>query len=219
MAAAIPYGAVPYLTLYNANMKPQRERKSMRLSGYDYSLPGAYFVTACTKDREFLFETSETKLAVESAWHSILDVFANIELDEFVVMPNHIHCILWIKGEGSYRLHPGTWKNDIRRDGQLPVLTGDNIKFETLSNIIGAFKTTAATRINKLRGIAGIPVWQKSFYDRIVRNDFELERIQEYIRNNPRKWLEDRDNPVSPKFDSPTKSIDDYWNEIFDLHL
>ena len=59
----------------------------MRLPGYDYSMPGAYFVTACTKDREFLFESSEPKLAIESAWQSILDVFSNIELDAFIVMP------------------------------------------------------------------------------------------------------------------------------------
>ena len=188
----------------------------MRLPEYDYSLPGAYFVTACSKGREFLFESPESKLAVESAWHSVLDVFANIELDAFVVMPNHIHCILWILSEGSYRLHPGTWKNEnIRRDGQLPVSTGGNIKFETLSNIIGAFKTTAATRINKLRGLFGTPVWQRSFYDRIIRNDFELERIREYILYNPVKWAEDRDNPVSANFSSPAESINDYWNEIF----
>jgi len=200
-------------------MKPHGERKQMRMPGYDYSLPGAYFVTACTKDRDLLFETSDTKLAVESAWQSLLDIFANIEPDEFIVMPNHIHCIVWIRGDGSYRLHPGTWKNVDRRDGQLPTPTEDNIKFETLSNIIGAFKTTAATRINKLRGFVGTPVWQKSFYDRIVRNDHELERIQEYIRNNPFKWNNDRDNPISPKFELPAKSIDDYWNEIFDLHM
>lgn len=199
-------------------MKPHRERKPMRLSDYDYSLPGAYFVTACTRNRDFLFETPEAKLAVESAWHSVLDVFGNIELDEFVVMPNHIHGIMWITNEGPYRLHPGTGKNDIdvqRRDGQLPIPTKE-IKFETLSNIIGAFKTTAATRINKLRGLIGIAVWQKSFYDRIVRNDGELQRIQEYILNNAFKWVDDRDNPASPKFGSPAKSVDNYWNEIFD---
>jgi len=143
----------------------------MRLPEYDYSL--------------------DAKLAVDSAWHSVLDVFANVELDEFVVMPNHSHGIVWIMGEGAYRLHPGTWKNDdMRRDGQPPVCVE---KFETLSNIIGAFKTTAATRINKLRGVIGAPVWQKSYYDRIIRNDYELEQIQEYIRNNPIKWEEDRD--------------------------
>ena len=205
--------------LYNAHMKLHRERKPMRMSGYDYSLPGAYFVTACTKDRGLLFETPDAKLAVESAWQSLLDIFANIGLDEFIVMPNHIHCIVWIKSEGSYRLHPGTWKNvDNRRVRRLPVPTDNNIKFETLSNIIGAFKTTTATRINKLRGHVGMPVWQKSFYDRIVRNDGELQRIQEYIRNNPFKWGEDRDNPVGARFELPAKSIEDYWNEIFDLH-
>ena len=102
-------------------MTPHRERKPMRLSGYDYSLPGAYFVTACTKDRDFLFETPDTKWAVESAWHSVLEIFANLELDEFVVMQNHIHGIVWIIGEGSYRIHPGTWKDDFdihRRDGR-----------------------------------------------------------------------------------------------------
>ncbi len=182
-------------------MKPHRERKATRLPHYDYSMPGAYFVTACTKDREFLFEHSNRKLAVESAWQSVLDVFADIELNEFVVMPNHIHGIVCIKGEGSYRLHPGTWKNNV------------NPKYETLSNIIGAFKTTAATRVNKLRGLVGVPVWQQSFYDRIIRNDREFEYIQKYIQNNPIKWAEDRDNPASPK------SIDHYWNEIFHLHM
>jgi len=197
-------------------MISRRERKATRLPGYDYSLPGAYFITACTKDREFLFESSESKLAIETAWHSVLDVFSNLELDAFVVMPNHVHGVIWIQGEGSYRLHPGTWKNNKpRRDGQPPVPTDGNIKFETLSNIVGAFKTTAATRINKLRRLLGVPVWQKSFYDRIIRNDFELDRIREYILYNPVKWAEDRDNPTSPNFGLPAKSVNDYWNEIF----
>ncbi len=201
-------------------MVPRRERKPMRLPGYDYSMPGAYFVTACTKNRELLFDRQEAKLAVESAWHSLLEIFADIELDEFVVMPNHVHCIICIMGQGPYRLHPGTWKNDdVRRVGQLPNPTLENPKFETLSNIIGAFKTTAATRINKLRGLLGAAVWQKSFYDRIVRNERELGQIQKYILNNPVKWKEDRDNPVGSRFCSPAKSIDDYWNEIFNIHL
>ena len=216
-----PYNALPY-NIYHiiSMMKPHRERKSMRLPEYDYSRPGAYFVTACTKNREFLFESPEAKWAVESAWQSVLDVFGGLELDEFVAMPNHIHGIVWITEEGSHRLHRGTWKNNnFRRSGQPPVPTLENPKFETLSHIIGAFKTTAATRVNKLRGQMGAAVWQKSFYDRIVRNERELERIQEYIRNNPIKWEEDRDNPASKKFGSPAKSIDDYWNEIFHNNL
>ena len=149
-----------------------------------------------------------------------MEIFANIELGEFVVMPNHVHCIVWITSEGSYRLHPGTWKADFdnqRREGQLPTPTLENPKFETLSNIVGAFKTTAATHVNELRRVIGQAVWQKSFYDRIVRNERELQRIHEYIRNNPIQWAEDRDNPAGLKFRSPAKSIDDYWNEIFDI--
>jgi REP element-mobilizing transposase RayT len=201
-------------------MKLHPARKAMRLPGYDYSLPGAYFVTACTKNRELLFETPDTKLAVESAWRSLLDIFADIELAEFVVMPNHIHCILCIIREGAYRLHPGTWKNDnTSRVRQLPIPTPQDRKFETLSNIIGAFKTTAATNINTLRGAIGTPVWQKSFHDRIIRNEHELERIQKYIQNNPFRWEEDRDNPFGSRFCLPAASIDDYWNEIFDFLL
>lgn len=186
----------------------------MRLAEYDYSMPGAYFVTSCTRNRELLSDRPEAKLAVELAWQALLDIFANIELGEFVVMPNHIHCIVWIMGEGSYRLHPGTWKqDDLCRGGQLPDSTKVT-QFKTLSNIIGAFKTTVATRVNKLRGQIGAPVWQKSFYDRVVRNEQELELIQRYILHNPIKWEEDRDNPVGSRFCSSAKSIDDYWNEI-----
>ncbi len=120
-------------------------------------MPGAYFVTARTKNRELLFDVLDAKLAVESAWHSLLDIFGNIELGELVVMPNHIHCIVWIIEEGSYRLHPGTWKFDsIYRDERPPIHT--DTKFEILSNMIGAFKTTAATRVTKLRGVIGLPV-------------------------------------------------------------
>jgi len=188
-------------------MKPHRERKPMRLPHYDYSMPGAYFVTACTKYRELLFEAPDAKAVVESAWYSLLDIFANIELGEFVVMPNHVHCIVCIMGKGCCRLHPGTWKNNVnRRDNQLVVPT-ENIKFETLSNIIGAFKTTAATRVNELRGVIGLSVWQKSFYDRIVRNEHELERIQQYIQNNPIKWVEDRDNAGSDHLQNPLTII------------
>ena len=91
-------------------MTPHHKRKSIRLPSYDYSLPGAYFITACTKNRELLFDALDAKLAVKLAWHSLLDIFANIGLGELVVMPNHIHCIVWIIEEGSYRLHPGTCK-------------------------------------------------------------------------------------------------------------
>jgi putative transposase len=143
-----------------------------------------------------------------------LGIFANIELSEFVALPNHIHGIIWIMGEGCYRIHPGTWKdNNLGRGGQLS--TPAEIAFETLSNVVGAFKTKASSRINKLRGVIGVPVWQKSFYDRIVQSEFELEYIYKYIQHNPVQRTEDRDNPSSPKYASSAGSMDDYRNEIF----
>ena len=133
-------------------------------------------------------------------------------------MPNHVHGILWIVREGAYRLHPGTWKNhDFRRVGRLPVHAKVE-KFENLSNIIGAFKTTAATRVNRLRNKIGIPVWQRSFHDRIIRDNRELEYIQKYIRNNPINWVEDRNNPDNPRFGLQIPSLDGDRNEIFNRH-
>jgi len=158
---------------------PRQSRKKLRLSDYDYSLAGAYFVTACTKNRKLLFETTGARQAVESAWSSLHDVFGGIELDEFVVMPNHVHGIVWILADGAYRLHPGTWKHD-REENHIdlvesPAVPAPNENPERkpvdLGNIVGAFKTTAATRFNKLNHQVGTTIWQKSYYDHIIRND------------------------------------------------
>jgi len=195
---------------------PVRNRKTLRLPDYDYSSPGAYFITSCSRDREFLFEEAEAKRAVESAWHSLLDVFGGIELDEFVVMPNHVHGVICILEGGAYRLHPSTWRIPCGDEQLLAPTNGDMIehKTATLGNIIGAFKTTAATRINKLHHQLGAIVWQKGYYEHIVRNDRELGRIREYIRQNPQQWKEDRDNPTNPMFGIPVKTSTDYLKDI-----
>jgi putative transposase len=203
-----------------SNSRP--DRKKLRLPDYDYSLPGAYFITACTRDREFLFNTSETRQVVQSAWHSLSDVFGGIELDEFVVMPNHVHGIVWILADGAYRLHPGTWRPGQEEDHielkESPVLPAPNENLERravgLGNIVGAFKTTAAARFNKLNHQVGAIIWQKSYYDHIIRNDRELDRIREYIRYNPLKWEQDRDNPIHPSFKQEAITAEDYLKDI-----
>lgn len=186
-----------------------------RLPDFDYSMPRAYFITACTINRDLLFETTDAMLAIESAWCSVLDVFANIELDDFVVMPNHVHGIVWITGEVSYHPHLGTWKNIIPYRKSQPRISITSTEFETINSIMNAFRMTATVRINQMGSFGEIPVWQKSFYNRTVRNDRELGRIQEYIYSNPKDWMMDRDNPASPYFAPPARSVDDYWGEIF----
>jgi REP element-mobilizing transposase RayT len=194
-------------------------QKQTRLPDTDSSTPGAYFVSACTINRNFIFETTDAILAMESAWCSVLDIFMNVELDEFVVMPNHVHGIIWITGEVSNLSRLAAWQNEIPARDDLSLFSSAPAKPETITSIISAFKTTAMVRINQLSRYGEIPIWGTGFYHRIVRDSRELRRIREYIRNNPRNWIEDRDNPASPNFGPLPNSIDDYWREIFDFRM
>ncbi len=187
-------------------------RKNIRLPDYDYSLPGGYFVTICAWKRAFLFDRPAEKLAVQNAWEELPGIFAGIELGEYVIMPNHFHGIVWIIDDGAYRLHPGTWNINCRRGEQLlaPTTMERPRKYVALGNIVGAFKTSAASKINRLRGQVGAPVWQRNYFERVIRGEREADAIREYILLNPEQWDADRDNPAHELFDQPARSIDDY---------
>ncbi len=152
-------------------------RNSLRLKGYDYTQPGAYFVTLCTKNRECLFgevvgdrvQLNEYGCIVAETWQWLDRHYAYVELDAWVVMPNHLHGIL--------------------------VMTDRAVDRKPLGRLVGAFKTVSAREINQLRDTPSCPVWQRDFYDRINRNDRSLQRIRQYIVNNPQQWHEDVENP------------------------
>ncbi len=138
-------------------------------------------------------------------------------------MPNHVHGIVWILADGAYRLHPGAWKSDqednhidLEESPAVPALN-ENLEGKPvdLGNIVGAFKTTAATRFNKLNHQVGATIWQRSYYDHIIRNDGELGKIREYIRYNPLKWELDRDNPIHPLFRQTAIIAEDYLKDIY----
>ncbi len=174
------------------NKLPQR--KSIRLKGYDYSQPGAYFVTIVTQNRENLFgEIVDDKMIlneygkiVDKFWHSLPEKYQNIELDEFIVMPNHIHGIIIIN-ERVIRELPQ--RESPKRENDIK-----NRRKMILPKIIGYFKMNTAKQINILRKTLGLPVWQRNYYEHIVRNEDELNRIREYIINNPLKWNLDKEN-------------------------
>jgi REP element-mobilizing transposase RayT len=142
----------------------KHHRRTIRLKGFDYSQPGAYFVTICLQGREPYFEIPEVHQIVEVIWKALPQRFPTIELDEFIVMPDHIHFIL--------NLHP------------------DHKNRPTLSTIVDAYKSlTARAALNHLRtlgDIKGKHFWQQRFYDHIICNETELHAIRTYIRNNPR---------------------------------
>jgi putative transposase len=176
----------------------QLHRKVLRLKDYDYSQDGAYFVTVCSEKLKNLFgiiRDGEIQLVeygkiLTATWNALCQRFLNIKLDSFVVMPNHIHGILRIVGAGSPCL-----RNNIRepKGGETPPLQGKT----SLSQIMGYFKYQTTKLINELRGTPGIKVWQRSFYEHIIRVDESFNRISDYIATNPLRWDLDRENPLA----------------------
>jgi REP element-mobilizing transposase RayT len=157
-------------------------RRSIRLEGYDYSQSGAYFVTICAYKRELLFENEETKRILEREWLNTRDLRQNAVIDEFVVMPNHLHGIIMItQGVGAYC--------------NTPLQNRFKSPSKTVGSIIRGFKSTTTRQINLLRETPGNPIWQRNYYDHIIRNEYELNKIREYLQNNPLKWDLDKENP------------------------
>jgi putative transposase len=162
-------------------------RRSIRLKGYDYTSAGAYFVTVCAHSRQTVFEDPVLREILERTWHSQEQRFPGVVLDCFCIMPNHIHFIVWLKSVGA----PLAGAHDAVRAGASPA--------PTLSEVVGAFKSIAATEWLKwLRQHAphrSGRVWQRNYYERVIRNEDELSGIREYIHVNSSKWELDRENP------------------------
>ncbi|HHX87267.1 MAG TPA: transposase [Firmicutes bacterium] len=165
-------------------------RKNIRLKGYDYSQAGYYFITICTKDRQKLFgeivgagdpacprivgaddpvrpepfmKSNEIGKMVYDCWNKINDIYNNVMTGAFCLMPNHIHGIVVISGGGQSR--------------------------PPLPKIIQGYKSVS-TRMCFKYNIKTI--WQRNYYDRIIRNEHEYLKACEYIENNPLKWVEDK---------------------------
>ena len=159
----------------------RRHRRSIRLPGYDYTSNNAYFVTMVIKNRECLLEDPRYSEIVEWSWKQLATLNDHVVLDEYVVMPNHFHGILVI---------------DVRRGGSRTAPTNAPAARKPLGRLIGSFKTMAAKRINLLRDAPGLEVWQRNYYERIIRDEAELGRIRQYVIDNPANWLADPENPV-----------------------
>ena len=168
-------------------------RKSIRLKGVGYAGMGAYFMTVCTHQRALLFENPMYRAIVEEEWRKTETVRSSVRLDEFVCMPNHLHGIIWFVdpvGAGRW-LAPAVPADPGASHRPAPTNAGKG----SLGSIIGQFKSIVTKRINRLHHETVIPVWQRNYYERVIRDDVELDRIREYIRNNPATWETDEENP------------------------
>jgi REP element-mobilizing transposase RayT len=172
-------------------------RRSIRLKDYDYSQSGAYFVTINTYQREPLFgQISEELITlnelgkiIQSCWVQIPLHFPTANIDVFVVMPNHIHGVVMLNNENTPIIKKGTrWCAPTE-------IFGKPTK-NSLPTIIRSLKTITTIQINKLRRTPREPVWQRNYYEHIIRDDEELNEIREYIMTNPAKWASDRENPA-----------------------
>ncbi len=150
-----------------------------------------------TKDREHLFGEvvngemvlNEYGRIVAEEWERSGAIRAEIELDEYVVMPNHFHAI-------ANFFQPGTGDHPVGAYGHTPLQQSTfRSPARTLGALVRGFKSAVTTRINALRGTPGVPVWQRNYYDRVIRSDREHEEIAAYIANNPTNWLTDAERP------------------------
>ena len=177
---------------------PAIQRRSLRLRNYDYSQSGAYFVTLCVQNKICLLgDISEGILNLNTcgqltrdAWLWLARQYAYVALDEFVVMPNHLHGILII---------------DSRRGGSRTAFQDAEGRSRTaprktkpLGSLIAAFKTVSAKSVNTQRFTPGAALWQRNYYEHVIRNETDLARIREYIQNNPAQWALDEENPDHP---------------------
>jgi len=189
-------------------------RRSIRLKRYDYTQPGAYFVTVVSKNRECLFGnvsddamiTNDNGSIIQSVWFELPGRFPNIVLDAFIVIPNHIHCIIDILDVGARSPRPGPLVAGSPRSGPSgagkprPYVVNmppeNNLTHPpTLGQIVAFFKYQTTKHVNQIRGTHGTPVWQRNYWEHIIRNEDELSRIREYIRNNPVAWETDDEYP------------------------
>jgi putative transposase len=170
------------------------QRRSIRLKGYDYSQAGAYFVTICSWNKECIFgeitngemHLNELGRIVSGEWHRSSEIRKEIELDTFLIMPNHIHGIVVINAYTS---------SYVGANGRSPL----QMKPKSISSFVAGFKSSVTKQINQIRNTPGIPVWQRNYYEHIIRNEKELNQIREYIVNNPIQWELDTENPQNTK--------------------
>ena len=181
---------------------PQKHhRRSIRLKGYDYTQPGAYFITVVTHDRECLFgeivdgemRLNEFGEIVRTEWFktAVVRPYVMLYPDEFVMMPNHTHGIIWIVDVGATRrvAPPPIAPSPVAP----PIIHPRGPMAGSVGAIIGQFKSITAKRINTLRNIPGQPVWQRNYYEHIIRDERALNAIRRYILNNPANWTKDAD--------------------------
>lgn len=182
----------------------RHQRRSIRLRGYDYSQAGAYFVTVVVQNRLCLFgevvdgamQPNDAGQMIASEWFALPLRFPTVQLDAFVVMPNHTHGVILIDSVGAPLV--GAQSNQASDNTRATTRVAPT---PSLDEVIGAYKSL--TTVEFVRGVNTLgwslfpgKLWQRNYYEHIIRNEDALQRIRHYIADNPACWAEDPENPV-----------------------
>jgi putative transposase len=182
---------------------PQKHhRRSIRLKGYDYAQPGAYFITICTYQRQCWFgdirdgrmHLNQIGKIVAQEWVRSSEIRPGIKLDEWVIMPNHLHGIVIIAEIETDATNVGAHScAPLHISASHP--SPPHRQPRSLSSFVAQFKATVTKRINIIRQTAHIPIWQRNYHEKILRDEASLNPIRQYILNNPQSWADDTENP------------------------
>jgi REP element-mobilizing transposase RayT len=172
---------------YLKKLYPQR--RALRLPEYDYSSHGAYFVTICTHEKKCLFgQVIDDSMVLNkfgeivwACWQDIPYHYPDVNNEIFIVMPNHVHGIIFVQDSGLAGSKPAPTKK------------------HPLSEIVRAFKSFSSRRINEYRNTPGQTIWQRGYYDHVIEGEEEYAQVGEYILFNPSKWIMDHENPNCKK--------------------
>jgi len=201
-------------------------RHSLRIKNYNYSLPGAYFITICTYRKENILgyiidgkiELNVLGKVTVREWLKTFQIRKNVQLDEYMIMPNHFHGIITLtENNGHNSLCP--YKNNQkpyncrgtmhRAHPSIHESFGKPIP-DSIPTIIHLFKSAVTRGIKRLDYPFFYSVWQRNYYEHIIRNERELKRIREYIQNNPLRWQYDRENQKG----KPDEIENNFWKNF-----
>jgi putative transposase len=187
-------------------------RRSIRLPGFDYSRPGYYFVTVCIHDRKRnLFgvvvdnrvELNNLGCIVQNEILKTEQMRADVKIDEFVIMPNHVHAIINIYGHcrGTLQRAPTEQRDGVIGSEQHAPTESKTERFgkptsNSIPTIIRLIKSTITKQINLLRNSPSMTVWQRNYYEHIIRDENFLYFIRKYIQENPENWYNDYENHI-----------------------
>ena len=194
----------------------KHHRRSIRLKGYDYAQAGAYFVTLCVQGRECALGNvvdghrvlNDAGQRADQFWPAVADHFADVEIDTWVTMPNHVHAIIVIGRGVVATLMVSTPNNEDmggEKGGETPPLHGGDgrgaVAAPGAAHVRanrGVFRSGQNQSINQMREMPGARFWQRNYWEHVIRDETDLNRVRRYIQTNPLRWVDDQLHPDTP---------------------